>query len=172
METNWTFRGSGNRLIRKHVIMRVERMPFEKEVESKDYFGKSKSQKGYIWKGFITIHKKRLKKGLTMKDLYDEEGEDYFDGEKAVKSKQNNEEIKGNGAVILDAVDAKECENKKETEIEKKADGNDDDSTQETQVYEVELVINKEDALSKDKELKQKILAAVNHTSSNSPTPR
>merc|ERR1712083_1181034 len=88
MQTNWTFRGSGNRLTRKHVIMRVERLPIEKEVESKDYFGKVKKEKGYVWKGYLTIHMKKLAKGVTIRNLYDDEGEDYFDGEEAIKKKK------------------------------------------------------------------------------------
>merc|ERR1712218_457752 len=82
METSWTFRGSGNRLTRKHVVMRMERLPIEKEVESRDYFGKTKKEKGYVWKGELRIHMKKLAKGVTIRNLYDDEGEDYFDGDK------------------------------------------------------------------------------------------
>eukprot|EP01083_Nonionella_stella_P193892 715548_1 len=189
LETNWTFRGSGNRLTRKHVIMRVERMPFEQEVESKDYFGQKQNDKGYIWKGYITIHMKKLKKGLTIKDLYDEQGEDYFDGEKAIKQKQKKEleknenkennkdkddDVKGNGAIVSNVKDNNDKDNNdNKNESEKKTEVvNNDDTLQETQIYEVELIINTNDPSGKDKELREKILAAVTgNTNSNSSTP-
>eukprot|EP01084_Bolivina_argentea_P317780 551002_1 len=93
METNWTYRGSGNRLIRKHVIMKIERSPNEKEIESKDYFGKIKKEKGYIWNGEITIYMKKLSQGITLRNIYDDEGEEYFDAEKAIKENKNKKEI-------------------------------------------------------------------------------
>ena len=154
MQTNWTFRGSGNRLTRKHVIMRMERLPIEKEVESQDYFGKTKKEKGYIWKGYLTVHMKKLAKGVTIRNLYDDQGEDYFDGEEAIKRKQN-EEVTGNG--VVDG----------ESESEKK-----NESETQTMVYEVEMVIDKYcNEAEKDKELKKRILSAMSG-SPNRPTPR
>eukprot|EP01084_Bolivina_argentea_P079058 143465_1 len=194
METSWTYRGSGQRLTRKHVIMRVERLPVEQEVESKDFFGKTKSDKGYVWKGHLTVHMKRLKAGMSLRDLYDKEGEDYFSGEKAIKEKEKEikkedetqEEVKGNGAVNdtveqtdekKEATDAdkeedkvKEDEQDKESENAKKEDETDKEkevvskdteepqAETETQIYEVELIINKDDGTDKDRELKKRIL--------------
>ena len=182
MQTSWTFRGTGQRLTRKHVIMKVERLPIEEEVESKDYFGKSKSEKGYVWKGHITVHMKKLPKGMNLRNLYDSEGEDYFDGEKALKQKKEkeaaakddkdgaksdkdgdgnkNDDTQGNGAPVANKNDEQEVTTNNN-------DGGDIET--ETQVYDVELVINKDDPNDKDKDLKKRILSAM---SSNSSTPR
>ena len=184
MQTSWTFRGSGNRLTRKHVIMKIERLPVEEEVESKDYFGKQKSETGFVWKGTITIYMKKLPKGMTIRNLYDSEGEDFFDGEKVdnkkkeakdkeeedkpkpaeddAKVRENDDNAnddgdnpKGNGAVKV-----KDDEDNKVKEVEV-----------DQQIYDVELVISKEDPNDKDKDLKKRILSAMS-SSSNASTPR
>jgi len=175
MQTNWTFRGKGNRLTRKHVIMRCERFPLEEEVESKDFFGKTKSDKGFLWRGHITIHMKKLPKGMTIRNLYDDEGEDYFDGEAAIQKKREQDaDVKGNGAVseVNENADndAPSTSGTTETatadtattETAKPAE----ESLTETQVYEVELVISKEDAADKSKEMTKAILSKMR----NSPT--
>lgn len=174
MQTNWTFRGKGNRLTRKHVIMRCERFPLEEEVESKDFFGKTKSDKGFLWRGHITIHMKKLPKGMTIRNLYDDEGEDYFDGEAAIQKKREQDaDVKGNGAVSEvnenqnenadnDAPSTSTATETATTETAKPAE----ESLTETQVYEVELVISKEDAADKSKEMTKAILSKMR----NSPT--
>jgi len=79
---NWTFRGAENRLTRKSVVLSVQRTPREETVTSKDYFGKVREEKGYVWKGTLRVYRKRLEKNTTIRSLYDQEGGDYFDGER------------------------------------------------------------------------------------------
>ena len=173
MQTSWTFRGSGNRLTRKHVIMKIERLPIEQEIASKDYFGKQKSETGYLWKGTITIYMKKCPKGMTIRNIYDCEGEDFFNGEEKDKQTINNnddvkdnDDTKGNGAVKIIKDDDKESNKGNNNEVPL---GN---IETEKQVYCVELVLSKEDpAGDKDKDLKKRILSAMS-SSLNTSTPR
>merc|ERR1711879_978524 len=95
------------------------------EVQSKDFFGKTRSEKGYLWRGNITIHMKKLPKGMTIRNLYDDEGEDYFDGEAAIqkkKEKEQEQETKGavNESENADgAVEENQNENEETNEKEK-----------------------------------------------------
>merc|ERR1712039_6932 len=115
---------------------------------------------------------------MTIRNLYDDEGEDYFDGEAAIQKKREQDaDVKGNGAVS----EVNENENGNAdnaapstaatetvttdtatTETAKPAE----ESLTETQVYEVELVISKEDAADKSKEMTKAILSKMR----NSPT--
>eukprot|EP00486_Rosalina_sp_Unknown_P009859 CAMPEP_0201579114 /NCGR_PEP_ID=MMETSP0190_2-20130828/26428_1 /ASSEMBLY_ACC=CAM_ASM_000263 /TAXON_ID=37353 /ORGANISM="Rosalina sp." /LENGTH=162 /DNA_ID=CAMNT_0048013109 /DNA_START=216 /DNA_END=704 /DNA_ORIENTATION=- len=162
--------------------MKIERLPIEEEIESKDYFGKQKSEKGFLWKGTITIYMKKLPKGMTIRNLYDSEGEDFFDGEKAKKQKaEENENEKPETKPKPAEDDAKVREDSNDNEDNTKGNGavkvkDDEDNKSEsiemeTQIYEVELVISKEDPIDKDKDLKKRILSAMNN-SSNASTPR
>merc|ERR1712129_424599 len=144
---------------RKHVIMRVERLPIEKEVESKDYFGKIKKEKGYVWKGYLTVHMMKLAKGVTVKSLHGAEGEDYFDGEEAIKRRveqlqqkkeeptNDDDDAKGNGAMPAPTMEdtlSMQKTNDEKAKVEPDT---------QTEVYEVELVIDKyADEAAKDKE--------------------
>merc|ERR1719295_182632 len=174
MQTSWTFRGTGNRLTRKHVIMRCERLPLEEEVESKDFFGKTRTEKGYLWRGNITIHMKKLPKGMTIRNLYDDEGEDYFDGEAAIQKKKEQEQeqktkgdvdVKGNGAVDENAADGavEETQNDEQETNEKATEKGAEKTVTETQVYELELVISKEEA-DKAKEMTKSILSKMRNS--------
>ena len=155
--------------------MRCERMPLEEEVESKDFFGKTKTEKGYLWRGHITIHMKKLPKGMTIRNLYDDEGEDYFDGEAAIRQKRERQEkatadggdVKGNGAVneneSADVGDGAEAA-AETVDSGKTADKPKEESLTETQVYELELVISKENAADKSKEMTKAILSKMRNS--------
>ena len=72
----------------------------------------------------------------------------------------NDEDTKGNGAVKV----------KDDEDNNNNKDGS-SGVEMETQIYNVELVISKEDPVDKDKDLKKRILSAMNN-SSNASTPR
>jgi len=167
LQTNWTFRGTGNRLQRKHVIMRVERLPVEQEVESRDYFGKNKVESGYLWRGHITVHLKKLPQGVTIRSLYDDEGEDYFDGEAAIQRQKE----RGNAADGAVHGDAPSNENAASGGAAAAAAAVATETVTETQIYSVELVINRDSAEDKGKDATKRILSALN-SSPTAPTPR
>merc|ERR1712039_771163 len=110
---------------------------------------------------------------MTIRNLYDDEGEDYFDGEAAIQKKREQDaDVKGNGAVSEvnenengnadNAAPSTAATETVTTETAKPAE----ESLTETQVYEVELVISKEDAADKSKEMTKAILSKMR----NSPT--
>jgi len=190
MQTSWTFRdrsggggvagAGGNGFVRKHVIMRIERLPMEAQVESKDFLGKSKMDSGNVWRGYITVHLRRLSTPASGAQLYDGEGadDDYVDGEEAMqlkkaKEQEKEQEKEKENATLTQEEPAPESDKTKDVDHQGNGAVVANDTQTETQIYECELVISTDDASDKEKELKKRLYAAMNTAAgSNLSTPR